>query len=94
MHEPAHLNHAIELLVARYEESNIKHPKPYNSYHEGLGLLLEELHELQEQIFRKEADQNPAKIQHEACDCANVAIKMMILAEKHRLSMLQKEMKS
>lgn len=47
---------ALALLEKEYHESNKKHPEPYHSYHEAIGLLEEEFSELKAEIFRKESE--------------------------------------
>lgn len=85
------IKQAIKLIEEEYHESNRKHPKPYHSYHEAIGLLEEEFSELKAEIFRKEAEQNPRKIAHEAKHVANVALKTMMMAMKEAERMAGKK---
>jgi hypothetical protein len=78
------LDRAIALIAEEYHESNRIHPTDFTSYHEAIGIIDEEFTELKQEIFRKEYKQNPARILLEAKQLANVAVKTMIMALKHR----------
>ena len=66
------------------ERSNRLHPRPYASYHEAYALLLEEIEELWIEIKKKEDVRNHGKIHKEACHVANVATKIMEMAEESK----------
>lgn len=48
---------------------------PYNSAHEGLGVLLEEVDELQRHVFVKQKDRDVAAMRKEAIQVAAVALR-------------------
>ncbi|HSR79066.1 MAG TPA: hypothetical protein VLN57_21010 [Xanthobacteraceae bacterium] len=48
---------------------------PYNSAHEGLGVLLEEVKELQDHVFMKQADRDLDAMYKEAIQVAAVALR-------------------
>ena len=60
-----------QCVALRLEQARLFHPKPLNSAHEGLGVLLEEVSELQAEIFRKET--SPVRVYDELLDVAAVA---------------------
>lgn len=55
-------------------ETADKHPA-YNSAHEGYGVLLEEVRELEEQVFRKQERRNIGAMRKEALQIAAVALR-------------------
>lgn len=56
-----------------------KHGMP-TDYHHGLGLMAEEVRELETEVYKKESSHNPLRIQSEAIQVAGLAIKVAMLA--------------
>jgi hypothetical protein len=54
----------------------------FYDYHHGLGVMLEEVRELETEIFRKDDWQNPHRIKAEAIQVAAMATKIALLANK------------
>lgn len=67
----AHMSDKIKGIIEKW-------PNPYASYHEGLGVLLEEVDELSKEVFKKETAQSADLIYKEASDVAAVALRIMI----------------
>ena len=53
----------------------------FRSYHEGLGVLLEEVHELSMEIYRKDLGRDPRKLKDEAIQVAAMGAKLALLAQ-------------
>lgn len=51
---------------------------PFNSYHEGYAVILEELEELKAQIFKHTADRSLEKLTNEATQVAAMAIRFLV----------------
>jgi hypothetical protein len=64
------LDHNVKMIIRKWA--------PFNSDHEGMGVLQEEVDELWDEVRKKEHDRNPAFIQREAYDIAAVAIRIII----------------
>ena len=62
---------ADELLRARQNHVDM------NSAHEGYAILLEEVHELWDEVRRKDELRDPARMRAEACQVAAMAIRFM-----------------
>jgi NTP pyrophosphatase (non-canonical NTP hydrolase) len=64
---------ALNLIIREYEKASLN--PDYNSPHEGLGFLLEEVNELQDEVFKKAPDY--AAIELEAAHVAAVAMRII-----------------
>ncbi len=62
-------------ICHEYISARKKFPK-FRSYHEGIGVLLEEFDELKLEVFRKNAD--PDAIRNEAIQVAAMALAMIV----------------
>lgn len=56
----------------------IRNWPPYNSAHEGYGVIAEEFRELEEWVFMKQKNRDPEKMRKEARQLAAVAIRFMV----------------
>jgi len=56
-----------------------KHGMP-TDYHHGLGLMAEEVRELETEVYKKDFNHNPLRIRAEAIQVAGLAIKVAMLA--------------
>jgi len=54
-----------------------KYPR-FNSAHEGYAVLLEEVRELEREVFRRQKKRKPAKMRREAVQIAAMAIRFVI----------------
>lgn len=59
-------------------------PARFNSNHEALSVLEEEVKELRDEVYQKEDNVSRSKIYEEAADIASVAIRIMIEARSER----------
>lgn len=68
------LYQAVSDVDTEATEATLKWPR-YNSAHEGLGILLEEVHELQHHVFTRQGARDLAAMRKEAIQVAAVALR-------------------
>lgn len=56
----------------------LKKFKRFNSAHEGYAVLLEEVRELEKEVFKRQKKRKPAKMRKEACQVAAIALRFML----------------
>ena len=63
-------------LEAQAEAANARLTwPPYNSAHEGIAILLEEVHELQQHVFARQSNRDLVAMRREAIQVAAVALR-------------------
>lgn len=62
-----------ECVLAAVAEARAAHPQPYVDAHHALGILLEEFHELQIEVFKRRP--RPAALQEELLQIAAVCLR-------------------
>jgi NTP pyrophosphatase (non-canonical NTP hydrolase) len=72
--ETAGLIRSSDDAIEEALDARLRWPR-YNSAHEGLGVLLEEVRELEAHVFRKQKDRDLAAMRKEAIQVAAVAIR-------------------
>lgn len=66
----------MRALLLRFHEVQNRWP-PYNSAHEGLGVLLEEVEELKDIVFQRQGARDPERMRQECLDIAVVALRFI-----------------
>lgn len=75
------LESGLETVAERYHKACERHGA-YKSIHEGIGVILEEYKELEEEVFKKQPDWE--RVYDEALDLAATAIRMRDFAIRMR----------
>lgn len=69
------LSKALRLVMAEYFQAAKKH-KPYNSAHEGLGVIYEEFIEVRTEVFKRDHDYD--LMMKEAVQLASSSIRLVV----------------
>lgn len=76
-HTPVNDREAADQVVAEITRARTKFP-PFHSAHEGYAVLLEEVRELEAEVFKNEKIRDPQRLQDEARQVAAMAIRFMV----------------
>jgi hypothetical protein len=71
------VRHALDLIADEYLRAADMHP-PFNSAHEGLAVLLEEVREFEAEVFRKGDKRSPEAMQEEIVHVGAMAVRFLI----------------
>lgn len=82
-------NSVVQDFVDRYTKTKTNFPNLYNSYHEAIGVILEEYKELEKEVFTKEQEIN--KIYAEAIDLASAAFVLAVLIDRKKKKMKEEK---
>ena len=63
-------------IRAEVDRARKKHPKSFNSFHEGYAVILEEMDELWDEVKRKDVDLN--KMRTKALQVAAMAVRFLV----------------
>jgi hypothetical protein len=70
-------------VAAELERAHATHP-PFNSAHEGYSVILEELDELKEHVWTKQANRDVAGMRKEAVQAAAMCVKFIEMIDEGR----------
>lgn len=76
-HKMTPLTLSVKEIVDEYKVASQKFP-PFNSIHEGYAIILEELDELEEEVFKQHNKRDREKLRAEAKQVAAMALRFMV----------------